>query len=230
MATVTSSVHGMSSTTRVGQGQSALEVIPSVLSAQADFAHPSASLISDGAVLVAQLQSPVAAPVYTSKPSPGRGPIRRAFAQPLVNGPLAALALLGLYLGLIALAQGWDHALEQFEIDRWFVLASAAGFGTQVGLFSYLRVLQAGTAAGKVGMAASTGTSTAAMLACCAHHVSELLPIIGVSGAAVFLGAYKAPLLWLGLVMNLGGIVYLLWQLRRLPPRLVMSGSFRQDA
>ena len=131
-----------------------------------------------------------------------------ALAQPLVNGPLAALALLGLYLGLITLAQGWDHALEQFDIDLWFVLALAAGFGTQVGLFTYLRALHARMAGGEVGMAASTGTSTAAMLACCAHHVSDVLPILGVSGAAVFLGAYQTPLLWVGIVMNLAGIAY----------------------
>jgi hypothetical protein len=61
-------------------------------------------------------------------------------------------------------------------------------------------------------MAASTGTSTAAMLACCAHHVSDVLPILGISDAAVFLGAYKTPLLWVGLAMNLAGISYLVWQ------------------
>jgi len=55
------------------------------------------------------------------------------------------------------------------------------------------------------------------MLACCAHHLTDVLPILGLSGAAVFLNAYKTPLLWLGIVMNLAGIVYLLrqvWQQR----------------
>jgi hypothetical protein len=53
------------------------------------------------------------------------------------------------------------------------------------------------------------------MLACCAHHLVDVLPVIGLSGAALFLGAYKAELLWLGLAMNLAGIAYLLWQLKR---------------
>jgi len=61
------------------------------------------------------------------------------------------------------------------------------------------------------------------MLACCAHHVSDVLPILGVSGAAVFLGAYKTPLLWVGLVMNLVGIAYLVWQLRGLRAARVVS-------
>ncbi len=54
------------------------------------------------------------------------------------------------------------------------------------------------------------------MLACCAHHLSDVLPIIGVSGAAVFLNQYKTPFLALGVVMNVLGIAYLLWKVRRM--------------
>ena len=42
-------------------------------------------------------------------------------ARPLAFGLLAAAALLGLYLGLITLAQGWSHALVQLAEDRFFV-------------------------------------------------------------------------------------------------------------
>lgn len=133
--------------------------------------------------------------------------------RPVAVGAAAALGLLGLYLGIITLAQGWTHAAEQLADDRWFVGAIAAGFGAQVGLFAYLRRLHAHAAAG--GVAASTGTSTAAMLACCAHHLVDVLPILGLSGAAIFLNAYKTPLLWLGIAMNLLGIVYLLRQVIR---------------
>ena len=128
--------------------------------------------------------------------------------RPVTLGLLAALGLLTFYLGIITLAQGWEHALGQLADDRWFVGAIALGFGTQVGLFTYLRGLHAYAAAG--GVAASTGTSTAAMLACCAHHLADILPIVGLSGAAIFLNAYKTPLLWLGIVMNFAGIIYLL--------------------
>jgi hypothetical protein len=133
-------------------------------------------------------------------------------ARPLGLGLLAALALLGVYLGLITLAQGWTHALQQLADDRWFVGASTVGFGTQVGLFAHLRGLHARAAVG--GLAASTGTSTTAMLACCAHHLVDVLPVLGLSGAAIVLNAYKSPLLWLGVVMNLAGIAYLLMQIR----------------
>jgi hypothetical protein len=131
-------------------------------------------------------------------------------ARPLVFGALAGMGLIAFYLGTITLAQGWEHAADQLLEDRWFIGAIVAGFGTQVALFTYLRGLHAH--AGVRGVAASTGTSATAMLACCAHHLADVLPIIGISGAAVLLNVYKTPLLWLGIAMNLAGVIYLLRQ------------------
>jgi copper chaperone CopZ len=133
--------------------------------------------------------------------------------RPVLIGLGAAAGLLAFYVGLITLAQDWTHAVEQLSQDRWFVVAIAAGFGTQIGLFAYLRTLHGTAAAG--GVAASTGTSTAAMLACCAHHLTDVVPVLGLSGAAVFLNLYKTPLLWLGILMNLAGIAFMLWHIRR---------------
>ena len=134
----------------------------------------------------------------------GRG---HRLLRPAVFGALAAIALVAFYLGIVTLAQGWGHAVQQLGDDLPFVGAIVAGFGTQVGLFAYLRGVHAHAAAG--GVATSTGTSTAAMLACCAHHLVDVAPVLGLSGAAIFLNAYKTPLLWLGIAMNLIGILYL---------------------
>lgn len=134
-----------------------------------------------------------------------------SWLRSLIVGVLAAFGLLTFYLGLITLAQGWGHATEQLIEDAWFVGAIMAGFGTQVGLYTYLRRMHLHARTG--GVAASTGTSTVAMLACCAHHLTDVLAIFGLSGAAIFLTVYKTPLLWLGIVMNLFGIAYLLWNI-----------------
>ena len=91
----------------------------------------------------------------------------------------------------------------------------ALGFGTQVGLFVELRRLDRHHRAGVAVTAASTGTSGAAMLACCAHHVVDLLPLVGLSAAAVFLDAYRTPLLLAGIGMNALGIAVIGRQLRR---------------
>lgn len=137
----------------------------------------------------------------------------KQFTGPVLGGALGSLGLLTFYLGLITLAQGWQHAFEQFGQDILFTGPLVVGFGLQIGLFLYLRRLH--SRARVAGVAASTGTSAAAMLACCAHHLADILPVIGLSGAALFLNEFKTPLLWLGLGMNLAGIVYLLNKIKQ---------------
>jgi hypothetical protein len=71
----------------------------------------------------------------------------RSFAA----GIVAAAALLGLYLGIISLAQGVEHALEQLVADAPFVGLIAAGFGTQIALFSELRAVDRRSEERRVG-------------------------------------------------------------------------------
>lgn len=133
----------------------------------------------------------------------------------IVAGLIASVTLLTLYLAIISLAQGVEHALAQLALDAPFVGLIAAGFGTQIGLFVELRVVDRRHRVSAAVTAAGTGTSAAAMLACCAHHVVDLLPIVGLSAAAVFLNAYKTPLFLVGIGMNIIGIVVIARQLQR---------------
>ena len=133
----------------------------------------------------------------------------------IAAGVVGAALLLGLYLGIVSLAQGIEHALEQLATDALFVGLITVGFGTQITLFAELRVLDRRHRAAAAVTVAGTGTSAAAMLACCAHHLVELLPLVGLSAAAVFLNAYKTPLLFVGIGMNIIGIVIIARQLQR---------------
>jgi hypothetical protein len=105
--------------------------------------------------------------------------------------------------------------------DKYFIAAISAGFGLQMGLYAYLRrsLRDRQAARSPTALAASgTGTSTASMVACCAHHVADVMPLIGLSGAAVFLAQYKVPFMALGLAMNgvgIGVTLRTLWKHRR---------------
>ncbi|MEK7777604.1 MAG: hypothetical protein AAB303_03150 [Chloroflexota bacterium] len=132
---------------------------------------------------------------------------------PFAFGLAGAGFLVLLYLGIVTWAQGWAHALELLSQDRAFVAAIAAGFGLQIGLYSYLRLvvhhgvrLAMPTAATGVG----TGTSSVAMVACCIHHVADVLPILGLSGAAIFLNQYRILFMAAGLVVNAVGVAIML--------------------
>jgi hypothetical protein len=128
-------------------------------------------------------------------------------------GLLATALMLGIYLAIISLAQGPAHALSQLGDDALFVALIATGFGVQIALFTELRSIDRRHRAGALVTAASTGTSGAAMLACCAHHLVDLVPVLGLSAAAVFLNAYRIELFVLGIAMNLLGVLVIARQL-----------------
>ena len=148
----------------------------------------------------------------------------------IATGLVGAAILLGLYLGIISLAQGVDHAFSQLTADAAFVGLVAAGFGTQIALFAELRTVDRRHRAAAAVTAAGTGTSAAAMLACCAHHLVDLLPLVGLSAAAVFLNAYRTPLFLVGIGTNVIGIVVIARQLRdaRRACRVVDAATSRE--
>ena len=150
--------------------------------------------------------------------------ISATWALPFGAGAVAGLLLVGLYLGIVTWAQGLGHARELLWNDRYFVAAIAGGFGVQVGLFVHVRRLVARRAAGSAAgvTAAGTGTSTVAMVACCAHHVADALPVLGLSGAAIFLNDYRIPLMASGLAVNALGVAFML--------RLVVTNTRRARA
>ncbi len=137
--------------------------------------------------------------------------IKRLFARwpfrVIFFGALGMLALLALYLGLVSWAEGWSHAVELMLEDAWIVGPILAGFGVQVGLYTYLKTVVHAAGHGAGAMAgAGGGTSTVAMVACCAHHVTDVLPLLGLSAAATFLADYRIPFMVAGLATNLIGI------------------------
>lgn len=138
-------------------------------------------------------------------------PAKNKYVRPVGWGFVAALLLLLFYGGVNTLAsRSFVHTLSELgRLWLWF-LPLTAGFGTQIGLFVYIRrgLHLVGKAAPGAAAAAGAGagTSTVAMLACCAHHLTEVLPIIGLSGAAVFLIKYQTLFLTIGIVANALGI------------------------
>lgn len=126
-------------------------------------------------------------------------------------GLLAGAALLSLYLVVMSWGSGsWDFTLRELWRLKFWVIPLILGFSLQVGLFSFLR-------SSKRAMAAGTSTSTVAMLACCAHHVSDVLPLVGFSAVGLFLGKYQEWFLGVGILSNLIGITLMIKQIRKMP-------------
>jgi hypothetical protein len=132
---------------------------------------------------------------------------------PLGAGVLGAVFLAGVYLGIVSLAESPQHALDLFWQDKVFVIPILLGFGTQVGLYTLLKkglYLPGSMPAAGAMMAAGGGLSTVAMVACCAHHVADVLPLVGLTAAATFLASWKIPFMVVGLLTNVIGIAIML--------------------
>ncbi len=133
----------------------------------------------------------------------------------VIAGFIGAFSLLAFYFLTMRLLEGsWGSAVYQFKKLWLFMIILSFGFGIQVGLYSYLRKLLRGKSSGRI-MGTSTATSGIGMIACCAHHVSDVLPLFGFTILSVFLIKYQSLLLLLGIISNLFGIVYLIKLARR---------------
>ena len=117
------------------------------------------------------------------------------------------------YFGLVSWAETPQHALDHLWQERWLILPLFLGFGLQVALFTILkkRLFMPSSEVKNSASAAMTGvggtTSTVAMVACCAHHVTDVLPILGFSVAATFLANYQSTFMLGALLITYLGIV-----------------------
>lgn len=124
-------------------------------------------------------------------------------------GLFASAALLGAYFLILTLVSGWDFARSQFYDFWYFIVSLAAGFGVQIGLYLYLKSsLHHRDPSGKI-LAVSGTTSTVAMISCCAHYLTNILPLIATAGVISFIGQYQVEFFWIGLAFNLAGIAYI---------------------
>lgn len=125
---------------------------------------------------------------------------------PEQTGLLGTLGLLALYfLTMTLLTRSPQAAIEQFKNLWWIMLPLTAGFGIQLSLYTKLR--QALQERAKRFVTASGATSAVGMLACCTHHLTDVLPLLGLSAVSIFLTQFQIPILIFSLLMNITGIV-----------------------
>lgn len=130
-------------------------------------------------------------------------------ASPARFGILAFALLLALYLGLLTLISGWTFTVSQFLEFWYYIVPLGAGFGLQVALYTRLRHLLHASGDARTVMAASGTTSTAAMISCCAHYLTNIAPVLGATGLVTFAAQYQVEFFWVGIAFNAAGIAYI---------------------
>lgn len=138
--------------------------------------------------------------------------------RPVLAGAGAGAALLGVYFALVSWTASAGHAVEElFSIWRW-VAPLTLGFGLQAGLYAHIRLSLRERALSRTlgpGVAATGGVSTASMVACCAHHLTDVLPLMGLPAAALFLERYQRLFFAAGIASSVVGTLVMLSMIQR---------------
>lgn len=100
-----------------------------------------------------------------------------------------------------------------FKQNWYFISLLIILFGVQVGLWRQMREI---AKMGGKPVAASGGVSTGAMIACCLHNFTGILPIIGVTGLAVFFSAYQNYVFLGSILFSAAGLAYMIYKYQKI--------------
>lgn len=133
-------------------------------------------------------------------------------------GLVASGALAAFYAVVVGGAsRSLEHLTDQVRAD-WYLLALIiTGFGIQAALLVELRRRHRMHAQAMAAGGAGAGASTAGMIACCAHHLADLVPFLGATGIAAFLTDWRLPFMVTGIGVNAIAIVISARRLRQFP-------------
>jgi len=144
-----------------------------------------------------------------------------SYPRAYLFGAAAALAIIGIYLGMNTLTSDWYFARVQFGEYRWWIISLAIGLGVQVTLFTFFRAGMRGhrLKGVKSSLAASGGVSTTAMMACCSHYLATVVPVLGIpflsASAVSALAEYQVYFFLAGVISCLFGIGLMLRMMNR---------------
>lgn len=128
-------------------------------------------------------------------------------AKAVLMGLIHAVGLLAIY-GLVmrVLTDSWSIAETEFLQLRWEMFAVLGTYGLLQATLSFFETLHLKSAKAM----ASSGLSSGAMIACCAHHLADLVPFLGFVQVFSIVTEYQSELMFFGAIVNsfvLGWIV-----------------------
>jgi len=122
-------------------------------------------------------------------------------------GSIASFTMSAFYLIVMFLTMTPREVWFNFTEFWYLMVGIIIGFGIQIGLWVYVK--NYGTDVHNTVPGVGGAMSGTAMVTCCVHHLADVLPVLGISGIAIFLAQYQKPFLVLGVSTNLLGIAYM---------------------
>lgn len=125
----------------------------------------------------------------------------------LFHGIAASVLLTTAYFIIVSILESFDHAVTEFASLAYLFVPLILSFGVQIALFSYARQQSKVARQRSVNVTTSGGMSTASMILCCAHHLTDVAAFVGLTAVTLFLTTYQPVFLLIGLVSNIFGIL-----------------------
>ena len=147
-----------------------------------------------------------------SKNGEGRNIMKTKIA---LHGIAASLLLTSAYFAVVSYSESFSHALGTLLATWYLMLSLIAGFGVQIALFSYIRQYSSVARRNPAGVTASGGLSAGSMIACCIHHVTDVIPALGFTALTSALVTFQPLLIAVGLLSNIIGILTILATIQR---------------
>lgn len=144
-------------------------------------------------------------------------------------GAAAGLGLVAVFSATVTVTAGTAHLGRQVRDDWWLLVPLMVGFATQVALMVELRRRRRAAHAAAASIGVGAGTSAVGMLACCAHHGADLLPLAGATGIATFLGGVQRPIMEAGVAVNAVAVAFAVRSLRHVPGAPVATDNHVPD-
>ena len=127
------------------------------------------------------------------------------------NSIIAVLIVVIINFLVLAILNFPAMAIFQIKKYIWLLIPLVLGFGIQIGLYTYLKHLNAVC---NITSMAGGGVSSISMLLCCSHYLVNFLPFISLSTANL-LTEYTFYILLFGVASNLLGIWFMLNKIRK---------------
>ncbi len=139
--------------------------------------------------------------------------LKNLLKNPFIFGASIGILVILFNISIASLAEGsFQNGYQVFLTNGIFVYLIPAAVGIQMGLFRYHRnIIEGQNISGSEKMCmAGSATSSLTMVACCLHHVSDLLPAVGfILATSSFLIQYKDTIISIGLLANMAGSAYI---------------------
>lgn len=141
----------------------------------------------------------------------------------LIWGVLGGAGITLIFYGVQVLGmQSWSGPYYFFKQNWYFISPLIILFALQVGLWKKMHEI---VKISKIPVTVSGGVSTGAMIACCLHNFTGILPIIGVTGLAVFFSAYQSYLFLISILFSFNGLVYMIYKYQKIKEHCKLMDS-----